>query len=437
MRRWDNNADNGKGGTGAHIWTPTVGIDGLMMTAARDHRKDYGSVSKPEFGPEVEVSNGGSGKMKAPATASVKVFKKGIAEPTEAEVRWSEYAPADMSKAPFWKKMPYRMLGKCASALAMRQAYPDLGGLYIPEELDRSAGDYTPEGRQIVDDKGFSPSGDAVTHDARHEVSKSNQARIAERVTKETQDKIDALAKMRAEGTYCEKHRGPISKCPSDEHTPAELEAFDEIERKLKEGKKVEGKAEAEKPPIDVKPQSSPEGKKQDIPPKQEPFGTLILDLTALPHILRGDLDTDQKALDRMTPYLPTLHRKNDWWVIDPSDVHVVMAFGAKCNFKIDIIDSKDKPPVPKKPKEIAGTVKGKVSKLSDVGSTERGGQFLVVTIDKVKYTSWSKSSIPYIKDYSLGRICEFNIDKRHAIIGILKIGDTVFRDNEPIGTLT
>lgn len=148
VSRWDKNADNGKGGTGAFVWTPTVGIDGLLFMSARDHHVDFGSISLPEYGPMYTPEGA---NFKAPEWAKVKVFKKGVTEPTEAIAYFDEYCPSDFSKAPFWRKMPRRMIGKCASALALRQAYPDLGGLYIPEECERIAEDYTSGGRQIIE----------------------------------------------------------------------------------------------------------------------------------------------------------------------------------------------------------------------------------------------------------------------------------------------
>lgn len=150
VRRWDKEADNGKGGKGNHVWTPQVGINGLLMIANRDHQKEFGSVSLPEFGPIITVE----GNIKAPEWARVKVWKKGEEHPTESEAWWTEYAPSDLSKAPFWRKMPRRMIGKCATALALRQSYPDLGGLYISEECERMTEDYTPEGRQIIEQGG-------------------------------------------------------------------------------------------------------------------------------------------------------------------------------------------------------------------------------------------------------------------------------------------
>ena len=147
VKRWDKNANNGKGGTGSFVWTPQVGINGLLFAAGRDHKAEFGSVGLPGCcGPMVQVNP----KLKAPEWAKVQVWKKGSEHPTEAQAYWDEYAPAELEKAPFWRKMPRRMLGKCATALAIRQAYPDLGGLYIPEECDRIAEEFTPSGRQIV-----------------------------------------------------------------------------------------------------------------------------------------------------------------------------------------------------------------------------------------------------------------------------------------------
>lgn len=158
VKRWDSGADNGKGGKGSFVWTPQVGINGLLFAAARDHAQEFGSVSLPEHGPMIKVYK----EIQGPEWAKVKVWKKGSAQPTEAMAWWTEYAPADMDKAPFWRKMPRRMLGKCATALAIRQAYPDLGGLYVPEEMERMGEDYTANGRQIVEQGGSVQAAQAV-----------------------------------------------------------------------------------------------------------------------------------------------------------------------------------------------------------------------------------------------------------------------------------
>lgn len=146
VRRWDKNADSGKRDDkgsailGAYVGITQVGIDGFHYVAARDHR-DFGSISLPEYGPMID---------KHPEWARVTIHKKGLAQPTVAQAWWDEYAPTDLSKAPFWRKMPRRMLAKCATALALRQAYPDLSGVYIPEETARMQEEFTPNGRAIV-----------------------------------------------------------------------------------------------------------------------------------------------------------------------------------------------------------------------------------------------------------------------------------------------
>lgn len=152
VRRWSKDADNGHGGKGGHIWTPQVGINGLLFAAARDHKASFGSVSLPEYGQIVKT-----GSTMAPEWAKVSVWKKGEPEPTVAQAWWSEYAPSDLADAPFWRKMPRRMIAKCATALAIRQAYPDLGGLYIPEECERMNEEVSPNGRRLIEQASVSP----------------------------------------------------------------------------------------------------------------------------------------------------------------------------------------------------------------------------------------------------------------------------------------
>lgn len=64
-----------------------------------------------------------------------------------ATARWSEYFPGEQ-QGHMWKKMPSRMLEKCAEALALRKAFPsELQGLYVKEEMDK-AGEELPAYRQ-------------------------------------------------------------------------------------------------------------------------------------------------------------------------------------------------------------------------------------------------------------------------------------------------
>jgi phage recombination protein Bet len=149
IKRWDSNADNGQGGTGARVWVAQVGIYGMAHIAGRDHR-DYGSISLPEYGPMIELEIEGN-KVRGPEWARVKIFKKGIAEPSIGEAFFEEYCPKQYKNTLFWRTMPHRMIAKCAKAQGIREAYPDLGGLYIPEEMHRMDESYTDGGRQIIE----------------------------------------------------------------------------------------------------------------------------------------------------------------------------------------------------------------------------------------------------------------------------------------------
>ena len=147
VKRRDSTAEGG------YRWIPITGIDGLLHLAARDH-KDFGTVGKPAFGPmhTVTFSKNGQGRpesLTCPEWAEVRVFKKGIEQPTEAIVYWDEIYP-NIDYAPLVRQMPRLMLGKCAVAQAIRRTYPDTGGLYIPEEMQPGPPEFTPGGRTFT-----------------------------------------------------------------------------------------------------------------------------------------------------------------------------------------------------------------------------------------------------------------------------------------------
>ena len=145
--RWDKNADNGHGGLGAKVWVAQVGIYGMAHMAARDHR-DYGTLSQPEYGPKISIQVEGH-KIEGPEWARVKAFKKGVSEPSIGEAYFAEFCPSKWENTLFWRTMPHRMIAKCAKAQALREAYPDLGGLYIPEECQQIPSGLSPSGRPM------------------------------------------------------------------------------------------------------------------------------------------------------------------------------------------------------------------------------------------------------------------------------------------------
>jgi phage recombination protein Bet len=134
-----------------------MGIGGYRMTAARDH-KDFGGTSKATFTYQDTKLMTPAGR-RIPETACVKALRKG-GEPAEAEVFWEEFAPTDLraKRSDFWNRMPKHMLAKCAEALAIRKAFPDLSDIYTEEEVSARLADLTEGGREIVVD-GVNPSG--------------------------------------------------------------------------------------------------------------------------------------------------------------------------------------------------------------------------------------------------------------------------------------
>ena len=192
IKRWDRNAVSVTGTKGANVYTPQTGIYGLLHIAGRDY-PDFGSMSEAEFGPmfmhEVEGH-----KFKAPEWCRVKAFKKGIAEPTVATIYFEEFCPAAWDNARlFWSRMPRAQIEKCAKARALRTAYPDLGGLYIPEEMDRMADQHTPSGRQIVSGVPLGGSHEAAQAVAARKIAEANQERkpLEAEIVNETEIKTD------------------------------------------------------------------------------------------------------------------------------------------------------------------------------------------------------------------------------------------------------
>ena len=139
VKRWSKAA-------GKDVMAIQIGIDGYRAMAARSH-KDYGSVAEPEF----EYQEDG----KTLLLARVKVWRKGHEHATVAVAFWEEYKPDMTSPQAFkWRQMPKHMLAKCAEALALRKAYPDLADIYTNEEMDQADIDLSPEGREVTDLEG-------------------------------------------------------------------------------------------------------------------------------------------------------------------------------------------------------------------------------------------------------------------------------------------
>lgn len=130
--------------SGEMVATIQIGIDGYRQMASR--YTDFGSISEAEYGPTIKDE-----KRDVPEWARVKVYKKGLSEPSVGVAYWHEYSP-DLTRpqAFMWRQMPKHMLAKCAEALALRKAHPDLADVYTSEEMSRANQDITPEGRMMT-----------------------------------------------------------------------------------------------------------------------------------------------------------------------------------------------------------------------------------------------------------------------------------------------
>ena len=109
-------------------WTFQTGIDGYRKRAA-----GTGLYAGSEVATEPMV-----GKNPDIAVATVYRLVGGQRVPFTARARWREYCQTGRDGAPIamWARMPFRMLEKCAEALALRMAFPDeLNGVYAEEEM--------------------------------------------------------------------------------------------------------------------------------------------------------------------------------------------------------------------------------------------------------------------------------------------------------------
>lgn len=107
--------------------TIQVGIDGLCLLADRTGRYMPGKESTFNFDK--------NGNLYSVTAYVKKQAKDGSWHEVSAIAFWDEYN----ANQGLWKKMPKRMLEKCALALCLRKAFPaDLSGLYTDEEMHQA-----------------------------------------------------------------------------------------------------------------------------------------------------------------------------------------------------------------------------------------------------------------------------------------------------------
>lgn len=120
------------------VFTPQTGIDGYRVVANRAITNGGGTI-----GYEDTLWCGKDGRWRdvwisdePPAAAKVTVLRDGQRFPAVAGYREYVQTGRDGSPVGLWAKMPAGQLAKCASALALRMAFPhDLAGVYTAEEM--------------------------------------------------------------------------------------------------------------------------------------------------------------------------------------------------------------------------------------------------------------------------------------------------------------
>lgn len=130
VKRWDNDKRD-------YVMTTQVSIDGFRLVAARTG-EDNGQDGPYWCGPDgvwVDVWTSND----PPVAAQVTVFRKGREKPYRGVVRFKAYCQTkkDGGLNSMWSKMGAEQLAKCAEAQALRKGFPELSGVYIPEEMAR------------------------------------------------------------------------------------------------------------------------------------------------------------------------------------------------------------------------------------------------------------------------------------------------------------
>lgn len=124
---------------------PIATIDGLRAVAIRSG--GYLGQTKPEWADSDGVWHDVWTKSEPPAAARIGVYRQGFVEPLFAVARYSDYVQmtstgSGYSPNSMWQKMAANQTLKCAEALALRKAFPEvLSGIYSEDEMAQASAD--------------------------------------------------------------------------------------------------------------------------------------------------------------------------------------------------------------------------------------------------------------------------------------------------------
>jgi phage recombination protein Bet len=135
------------------VWSAQTGIDGFRAIA--ESTGEYDGQEEPEF---IYDSQGNL------TCAKVRVYRKNRKYPGVGVAFYSEYVQTKAGGQPIrmWAQMPHNQLAKCAEALAFRKVFPELGGLYTPDEMGQAENgmleqaEVYPSGRFVEPEPGYS-----------------------------------------------------------------------------------------------------------------------------------------------------------------------------------------------------------------------------------------------------------------------------------------
>lgn len=159
-----------------------TGIDGYRVAAERTGR--YSPGREPVFNE--------SEKGIISCTAFI---KKMTADGTWHEVAATAYFKEYTTGSGFWSKMPHGQIAKCAEALALRKAFPDLSGVYTKEEMDQAG---QADNLMQADCEVSNPQ-DTSTKSSTQDTSKPAESSKKEQITLNSEAKLEETVKISPE----------------------------------------------------------------------------------------------------------------------------------------------------------------------------------------------------------------------------------------------